>query len=130
MVYQGIRTEEYRTRGPSDLVVPSTDESLCKVRFEFKVWGREHVGTVRQLLSYMSDEEDIGIVYMVNSSKRDIADAYREQMILLQPDYKPASFRERPVLSEATGFRHFRSIHRTARGREVAIYHFIHNFSG
>lgn len=130
MEYRGMRTEEYRTRGPSDLVVPSTDESLRKVRFEFKIWGREHVGTVTQLLSYMSDEEDIGIVYMINSSKRNIADAYREEMILLQPDYKSASFREWPVLPEATGFRHFRSIHRTISSREITVYHFIHNFSG
>ncbi len=130
MNYRSVLTEENRTRGPSDLTIPSGDGLRRKVRFEFKVWGREHTGTVTQLLSYMSDEEDIGVVYMVNPTKKDIADSYRQQLMLTQVDYKTGSLRERPVLPEATGFKHFRSTHRMASGRCITVYHFIHNFSG
>ncbi len=127
LVFSSTQTEQLRTRGPSDLVLKD-DESGRKVRFEFKIWGRnDYAGTVNQLLDYVADDEDIGVVYMVNERKKDIALEYRQIAILSQPNYEIGSLLERPVLPDATKLPHFSSVHRTARGRGITVYHFIHN---
>lgn len=129
LVFPNTRTEEPRSRGPSDLLIPSTDESGHKVRFEFKIWGRnDYAGTVAQLLDYISDDEEIGIVYMINPLRtKDITVDYRQICILDQASYKTGSLGERPVRPDLPGPSHYLSVHWTPRGRPITVYHFIHN---
>ena len=122
------RGEESRTLGRSDLLLPSNDELRRRVRFEFKVWGRnDYAGVVDQLIGYMTDQEDIGVVYMVNPNKSDIAQIYRQVVVFEQPSYVSGSMRERPARPDVADLPHFLSIHLSPRGRRVTIYHIVHN---
>lgn len=122
------RGEESRPLGRSDLLLPSNGKLRRRVRFEFKVWGRnDYAGVVDQLIGYMTDQEDIGVVYMVNPNKSDIAQIYRHVVVYEQPSYVSGSLRERPVRPDVVDLPHFLSIHLSPRGRRVTIYHIVHN---
>jgi len=121
------RGEESRTRGRSDLLVPSDDGMRRRVRFEFKVWGRRHATVVDQLLDYIADDEDIGVVYMIDPLlQKDIWATYRQIVIMERRNYVASSLRVWPVFPQHQSFYHLLSKHLLPSGREVDIYHFIY----
>lgn len=73
-----ITSEEWRKEGRTDLIV-SVGNNIQKV-IEFKLWGRnDYKDIVKQVIDrYLTEFDDVGFIFMVNSNKSPIIKKYLE----------------------------------------------------
>jgi hypothetical protein len=85
MKYQ-ISSEEESKIGRTDLTIKSS--SLNRKIIEFKVWGRgDYKDVSTQLLGYLTEIDDLGIVIMGNSKKNSNIDYLEYEKIIQTSDY-------------------------------------------
>jgi len=91
MKYQ-IGSEEESKVGRTDLIIKST--SLNRKIFEFKVWSRNNYRkSSTQLLQYLTEIDDIGIIIMCNSNKVKSIAFSDYECVIKSPEYFPESIK-------------------------------------
>ncbi len=117
-----ISSEEESKIGRTDLIIRSN--SLERIIFEFKVWGRNDYKNVSiQLLNYLTEIDDVGIVIMGNNRKNsNIIFSEYEKLIEIS-EYIVDSLK--PILT-SHGIQYYEADY-LFNGRSKKIFHFILN---
>lgn len=127
--WRDVGAEVRQGSGRTDLLVRSPAPGTEAVVAEFKVWSRnDYKDIVQQLLGYVTDFDSVGIAFMVNPNKSEIARKYRDVAILGQLSYVVGSFRHSPMTNGRLD--HYYSRHRSRMGKEIEVFHFIFNIWG
>lgn len=121
--------EEHLSEGRTDLLVRILGEQGVNVRVEFKVWGRHDYKEIPEKpLKYFSDGDEIGIVIMINSNKRDsINEKYRKN-VNDSPTHCSQIVIE-PFISDGYPY-HFVSTHNSKNGHYAEVLHIVLNRQG
>lgn len=114
--------------GRTDLAIHDKNDQNRMLRIEFKVWGRNDYKEIPEKpLKYISDQESIGVVLMINPSKhKRIGDEYRENVASSPTDC--LGIIDRPFGDELFPD-HFVSIHERVNAR-AEILHIVLNRQG
>ena len=121
MKYQ-VSSEEESKIGRTDLVLKST--SINRRIFEFKVWGRNNYqNTSSQLLKYLTEIDDSGVVIMGNCRKNKNITFDEYEKIIKSTEYIDNSIR---VKQTNHGIEYYEAYY-SVNGNEKKIFHFILN---
>lgn len=117
-----ITSEGWRKGGRTDLII-NCGNDIQKV-IEFKIWGRnDYKEVVQQIVErYLTEFDDVGYIFMVNSNKNPILEKYIEFIMDSGNGYILNSLRRRNIKN----FEYLVTRHRT-KFSEYEIYHFILN---
>lgn len=110
--------------GRTDLLTKS--ENGSRIRIEFKVWGRhDYLSVPEKPIKYMTEEEDIGVVIMLNNNKKLIDNIYMKSVITGKINC--INWIENPFSSTKFPF-HFISKHDLS-GKRISILHIVFNIN-
>ena len=124
-LYEGANAEIKVKNGQADLSVQKFNSEII---IEFKIWGRnDYKDSVNQLFGYLTGENIFGIIFMINMTKSDIVEKYREEVIFnSNPDYVAGSYRKNN--NNKNNIKCLSSVHKNAYGNRVKVIHFIYDF--
>lgn len=117
-----IDAEALSRVGRTDLRVES--DKFGTKTFEFKIWGRHnHKEVVKQIYDYLTDFENEGFVFMVNTNeKKEIDNEYLSNLQLPEMGYIPNTLE----IQKNIGLKYYITKHKI-NVKTKTIYHFIYN---
>ena len=115
------KPEPLTRNGRVDLKVshPAIDNKII----EFKGWwNSDKDEVVNQLIGYLTDFENDGYVFIINHTKNNITEKYKEKVISSEMKFIDASWEE--VRFKDTGYLYYKSKH-NFWDQVKTLYHFI-----
>lgn len=126
-LYDHTNAEIQVKEGKADLSIKE-DSKSSEIIIEFKIWGRnDYKDCANQLKKYFTDENDFGIVFMINTNKSSIVSKYREEIIYNNSSYIVGTYRDK-VFTEQKNLNCLYSEHTTLTSKKIKVVHFIYDF--